>query len=888
MMFEFFSRFLFVGDVLGIVDSIKELLAYMTIWLSSGIYKVAAFTFKIFIILANGELISNDAYKTMVENFYLIIGVITLFIVAFSLLKGMVNPEDKNSGTSAVKKMIINFITSIAMIALLPTIFGFAFDFQKSVVQDYNVIGKFFGFDNFSMNNSNGSKSQVEYGANMIVNSVWTAFFNVNEGDCVLDTAQSIIECQDGIEGDSMTLGAAITSVKNNGTFGTYTQFADSVATDKISFNWFLSLIGGFLLLYIGIVYCIDMGVRLVKLVFYQLIAPVPILLRIMPDNKMGGMFKKWFGITLTCYLEVFLRLIILYFSIYLCVKIEDSAFLQYGNGWDFLTWLFTKAFIFIGIIAFMKSAPKLLSEATGIDSGNMKLGLKDALAAAGIFGLAKGAGKLGAGVASMAAAKGNPFAFKRGWKNGWANVGGEVTRRHEMQDALAAGATRRQIYSDQIKKKFGFSSAADAETRKIDQSSEIAQNRSAYNIKGMYFDENGNRYEGALFDANGNSISYKDGKYRDAAGNEYKGQLYGVNKQKLNELNSKSGLYYYENGNRYQGKIYDDQKQELSFDSEKGIYLDSNGNEYKGQLYDASLNKIRSGFMFNTNDIEALEALKVKNTAAISQASDEIRALEKKIAYGSTQIKFKSNLKGEAESKIDEKGSKVVYGFKYKDLNGIEQTFTGTFKEIEDFRSMKLTADQLADTESLEQIRSNMVAEFIKNEMASANDNKIKQNMRAGFNTILNNGGYTYSYYDEKGVTREGKIEVTKDENTGEFVIHKNYVDSKGNTISEVSTKNASGIFETIVKENGTEIRKEFKSDFDVVSDIDKLAKGSNNVLNDEKQRIDETIIDGYRGQNEAIDNIVKQVKEQKEAKRKSDEQRSREAAKKYTANRK
>ena len=77
----------------------------------------------------------------------------------------------------------------------------------------------------------------------------------------------------------------------------------------------------------------------------------------------------------------------------------------------------------------FMRQAPKLFSDITGIDSGNMKLGLKNKLKDGGFFGFSKAA----AAAASLGVAHGNPFALIRGWKNGWKNLGAEDVKTEKM-----------------------------------------------------------------------------------------------------------------------------------------------------------------------------------------------------------------------------------------------------------------------------------------------------------------------------------------------------------------------------------------------------------------------------------------------------------------------
>lgn len=382
-----------------LLNFVEEAVIGAGIWITVGVYKVAAVAFELFLILASGELVSAESYGILITNFYVILGVIMLFVISFSLLKGMVNPDDQNQGTSMIKKLIINIVTSAIFMAVCPFVFAFLYDVQTSVISDYNVIGKFFGYGVADGSPSKGDNlEKVKQGAYQIVNGVYTAFFSVNLDKCFNnDDDKSYSErlkiCQDETSDDkydgyTRTFNWAIDRVNRKGTFGIYSIFTENVANDRMEFNFLLSLVGGLLLIYVGVSYCFDMALRLVKLVFYQMIAPIPIFFRIMPNGKFSDSFKKWLSKTGACYLEVYIRILVFYFCVFLCSKmLEEGAFLTtitdtYGG---FLGLLAT-AFVLMGVVTFMKAAPKLFSEATGIDSGNMSLGIRDKFAAGGGF----------------------------------------------------------------------------------------------------------------------------------------------------------------------------------------------------------------------------------------------------------------------------------------------------------------------------------------------------------------------------------------------------------------------------------------------------------------------------------------------------------------------
>ena len=424
---------------------LKENLIAFVIWIASGLYNVAAFVFQIFLVLSTNELVSSDVYKQMYSNFYAVLGVIILFFLTFSFLKAMVDPDNDKVGTSAVKQIVINLATSTIIMALLPTIFGFLYDMQHAILVNQNTIGRFFNYGAID-SQASATTSQISRGSFQIVNGVYTAFFNasadlfVSGGKCA---GLDIKSCQKSIESKdtNRTLYEIIAYVDSNGHFNNYKQFANEVDEGDIDFQWLLSIAGGVVLLYVGISYCFDMALRMIKLVFYQLIAPIPVFARVIPDTKLSGSFNEWIKVTLACYFEVYVRIFVLYFVVFLCTTMLksgnflDKRIYEYGT----LVGLFGKAFILMGIVMFMKQAPKLISEVTGIDTGNMKLGIKEKLKEGGFF---TAGSVLGAGATALTR---NATNAVKNIKNKWATSSGRERARliaGGLGSTIAGGAS--------------------------------------------------------------------------------------------------------------------------------------------------------------------------------------------------------------------------------------------------------------------------------------------------------------------------------------------------------------------------------------------------------------------------------------------------------------
>ena len=92
---------------------------------------------------------------------------------------------------------------------------------------------------------------------------------------------------------NSNSFAAAIQSVNETGEFNAYNDFSKNVEDGEIDFNFFLSLIAGLFLIYIAVSFCFDMALRMVKLVFYQIIAPIPIFARVIPEGPLSKSFDN-------------------------------------------------------------------------------------------------------------------------------------------------------------------------------------------------------------------------------------------------------------------------------------------------------------------------------------------------------------------------------------------------------------------------------------------------------------------------------------------------------------------------------------------------------------------------------------------------------------------
>ena len=182
-------------------------------------------------------------------------------------------------------------------------------------------------------------------------------------------------------------------------------------------------------MIYIFVSMCIDMGLRAIKLAYYQIIAPIPILTRIIPGQK--KIFDNWLKGAISTFIEVFIVLGAV--SLGLLLINEASNILgSFANIWGseppFFVKAFAYVFIIIGVLLFIKQAPKLFFDMFGLKPGSFKLGIADKLKEAPIAGRVAGAvtGGIGAGYTSLLNGQGFVQGAKYGISQGWKSKGNQ------------------------------------------------------------------------------------------------------------------------------------------------------------------------------------------------------------------------------------------------------------------------------------------------------------------------------------------------------------------------------------------------------------------------------------------------------------------------------
>lgn len=392
-------------------------------FLDSVLYNLIGIAYEMFVKLAAVNLFDKSDYNDIVKRVYVILGVVMLFILAYSLLKAIINPDEFAKGEKSFPKLIQNIIISLIIIAVLPTAFTVAFNFQNSILNHNTIPRLILGNDGTDANNLdiNQEVSYLVMSAFLHPNYDWcNGKFSTEEGYPDPTTKKGDLE-----KVDDINLSQCASNINSNGTLfwtngenlasitykfknnedgytnlSSFSDFGESAANGSLSYTFLVATLAAMFLLYVIVNFCFDLAIRVIKLAFYQIIAPIPVICRVLPGGNMKDVFSKWLKQVISLFVEVFIRIGAMFFGVFLIQTIVEKINGDLHSSFTGTYKLLGVALLIMGTFVFIKEVPKLISDLFGIDTGGMKLGLKERLAKGGAF---TAASAIGSGATTLA-----------------------------------------------------------------------------------------------------------------------------------------------------------------------------------------------------------------------------------------------------------------------------------------------------------------------------------------------------------------------------------------------------------------------------------------------------------------------------------------------------
>lgn len=356
-------------------------------------YLLLSAAYSVFLAVSNINIFGTSAgaelFDSIVERFYMVISIAMIFVFAYQLIMMIINPEGDTAkaSTSLVKDTVI----SVLAIAVLPLIFDYMHIFQKHVIQDNTIPAIILGGNPTPTDEAGGDLSVMVFMSFFHpVGTSYSTFIdeagNLSssaKNDCTSAGASGEI-CDEWIAAFSEYKGS--TGVKTIAPFSKRGTLRSEIDEEGgMEYLWILSTAAALAVAWFFFSYSIDIGTRAVKLGFLQLIAPVPLIMRIFPKSK--GMFDAWINELKKTYIEIFIRLAVIFFIVYLCQMVPiliDAIFSSTsGAGSNALLKGIATVCLILGLLKFAKEAPELFKKIFSSGPGglfegvNLKPGMK-------------------------------------------------------------------------------------------------------------------------------------------------------------------------------------------------------------------------------------------------------------------------------------------------------------------------------------------------------------------------------------------------------------------------------------------------------------------------------------------------------------------------------
>ena len=340
-MVMFFNSLL--RQIVGIIDGL--------------LYGLGAELYGLMMDIASAKVFSNDTIQNVSMRVYQLLGLVMLFRLIFAFLTYVINPEDMTDKNKGYTKIVKKIFTSLALVIITPWLFTQSRNLQIYIINDHLI-------EYFIFGTTGSSDARPGYTLMYTVAKTFYVPYSCADADCkekqdtksalctgvawdenlpkfteqngkhILDTSSSAFgKCGYGAnDKDYANRLWNATHPDNDGKYqlSTLTGLARDYSGDnfKINFQWpFVgsTLVGGFIC-YVLLIMCMDIALRSVKLSFYEMIAPVPILSNLGFKDGKDSMLNKWFHEVLKTYADLFTRVAGLQISIFAIQELVNNG----------------------------------------------------------------------------------------------------------------------------------------------------------------------------------------------------------------------------------------------------------------------------------------------------------------------------------------------------------------------------------------------------------------------------------------------------------------------------------------------------------------------------------------------------------------------------------
>lgn len=338
----------------------SNILRKLCAWICVPIYNLIPNIYSIFYNIASARFFdpeNTDIVQKLSQNLYVLISVIMLFGFSITILSAIVNPDLISDNKKGVPAMFKRAIIGLALIVIVPFGFDEMYKIQNSVMSNSLVEKIIVGAD-FSCDKTKNPDCEVGQGggqviAGILINSVLRpADDNVVVGVKLQEAYTNMVQSK--IE-NITTIASEINVKRVDG--------GSSIEDEDYGFHFdsLIAIIAGIGVDYILLIFAIDMAVRMFKLAFLEITAPISIVSYVAVGDKI---FMSWLKEVGKTFAEVFIKIASIAFYLFLVSNLSTFFAPFKDESWGYVL----KAFLIVGMLIFVKQIPNMISAIFGIE----------------------------------------------------------------------------------------------------------------------------------------------------------------------------------------------------------------------------------------------------------------------------------------------------------------------------------------------------------------------------------------------------------------------------------------------------------------------------------------------------------------------------------------
>ena len=344
---------------------VENILRWLFSWIDRVIVVIMNAIYGLLMDLATLNIVNMETVKNFSSRIGLVLGIFMLFNLAINLLNYIVSPDKFSDNKQGGGKIMANIFISLVLLATVNIIFESAYKLQYAVLKKQIIPQIVFG----TAAQDPTTDVEISY---YILTSMMTINSEIDtEGVCknVYLEGKVSDECYDllnpllddgyyqferAVEQKDASKLLTADNITATGKSGNEYEFV-------FNYLFLFSTVVGVITTFILFNFCLDIAKRSVKLYFYQIIAPIPIIANMIP-GKGSETFKKWYKSCISTYIDIFIRLAVLFFAIFIISTVYSTLGDTLEGKHKILG-----VFIILGALMFAKELPQLLQDLTGI-----------------------------------------------------------------------------------------------------------------------------------------------------------------------------------------------------------------------------------------------------------------------------------------------------------------------------------------------------------------------------------------------------------------------------------------------------------------------------------------------------------------------------------------